>query len=71
MIIIVFDSVHYILKTEKLLKAEKVDYEIIPTPRELSSDCGTVIKIAKNDKGKVVEILTANKLNGEFIDWEK
>jgi hypothetical protein len=46
--ILTFDAVHYVLKSEKLLEKEALVYDIIPTPREFSSDCGMAIRIDKN-----------------------
>ncbi|MFH1618016.1 MAG: DUF3343 domain-containing protein [Candidatus Margulisiibacteriota bacterium] len=43
--ILLFDSIHQLLKTEKGLKKQGIKYEIIPTPREYSSDCGSAIKM--------------------------
>jgi hypothetical protein len=34
-----------VLKSEKLLEKENVAYDIIPTPREFSSDCGMAIRV--------------------------
>ncbi len=63
MLILLFESIHYVLKTEKLFKASKIDYQIIPTPRELSSECGSAMKINENDKSKVEKILKEKKIN--------
>ncbi|MBF0549041.1 MAG: DUF3343 domain-containing protein [Deltaproteobacteria bacterium] len=39
----ILDSIHYILKAEKILKAKEMPHEIVPVPREISSDCGMAI----------------------------
>ncbi|MBF0498035.1 MAG: DUF3343 domain-containing protein [Deltaproteobacteria bacterium] len=39
----ILDSIHYILKAEKILKAREMPHEIVPVPREISSDCGMAI----------------------------
>ncbi|MBF0497225.1 MAG: DUF3343 domain-containing protein [Deltaproteobacteria bacterium] len=39
----ILDSIHYILKAEKILKAKEIPHEIVPVPREISSDCGMAI----------------------------
>ncbi|MBU0501874.1 MAG: DUF3343 domain-containing protein [Candidatus Margulisbacteria bacterium] len=43
--ILLFDTIYHLLKTEKELKEQGVKYEIIPTPREYSSNCGSAIRI--------------------------
>lgn len=40
----IFNSVHRVMKAEKLLKAVSLDVLLIPVPRQLSSDCGLAIR---------------------------
>lgn len=42
---LLFDTIHDVLKADKILKKEKINYELIPVPRNLSSDCGMCIKL--------------------------
>jgi hypothetical protein len=39
-------SVHHVLKAEKLLLAQGVAHDVVPVPREISSDCGMAIAFA-------------------------
>jgi len=39
-----FTTIHDVLKAEKRLKGGKVEMEVVPVPRSLSSDCGVCIK---------------------------
>jgi hypothetical protein len=41
---ILFDTLHDVLKAEKLLKSHHLDVEVVPVPRKISSDCGVSIK---------------------------
>jgi len=41
--VVVFESTHDAIKTEKSLKAE-LKVELIPTPREISASCGLSVK---------------------------
>jgi hypothetical protein len=43
--IIVFESVHSTLSYEKELREAEIPYQIIPTPRGISTDCGLSIII--------------------------
>ena len=43
--IITFDSIHRVMKAEKILKRENVSITLIPTPRRISSDCGMVVQV--------------------------
>ena len=43
--LLVFLSVHQVMKAEKLLKHQGVNVDLIPLPREISSDCGVAIEL--------------------------
>ncbi|MFH1318576.1 MAG: DUF3343 domain-containing protein [Candidatus Omnitrophota bacterium] len=64
MIILVFESTYFIMKAEKGLKQTRIIYNIIPTPRDISSDCGVAIKVAAGLEERVIEVL--GKANVEF-----
>lgn len=49
--IITFESVHYVIKAEKILKKAGINLRLIPPPREISSDCGMAIEILDDIKG--------------------
>ncbi|HOV91286.1 MAG TPA: DUF3343 domain-containing protein [Syntrophorhabdaceae bacterium] len=54
---LLFPAIHDVLKAEKKLKKDKIDYELVPVPRNLSSDCGVCIKIKNLDLIKHLENL--------------
>ena len=41
--LLVFNTIHDVLRAEKALKQHAVSHELIPVPRNLSSDCGMSI----------------------------
>ncbi|OAA84910.1 DUF3343 domain-containing protein [Clostridium ljungdahlii] len=41
------------MKMEKLLKGSKLEYTIVPTPREISSCCGISIMYSKKDEEEI------------------
>jgi hypothetical protein len=43
--VISFQSIHQVLKAEKLFLQAGVIFDIIPTPKQMSSDCGMSIRI--------------------------
>jgi hypothetical protein len=62
--ILIFESIHQVMKAEQLLLADHINCDIIPTPKEFSSDCGMSIRI--NDSGdmeKIRSLLLTNNLN--------
>jgi hypothetical protein len=47
--ILTFDSVHFVMRAEKVLSKRDIKVRLIPTPREISSDCGMAIEIVCED----------------------
>ena len=42
---LLFNTIHDVLKVDKILKREKIRYELVPVPRNLGSDCGMCVKL--------------------------
>jgi len=55
--VILFPSVHFALRAEKLMKEKGISHKLIPVPRHLSSDCGVCLRIPWEKKGEVLEVL--------------
>lgn len=61
--VIAFDSTHYAIRTEKMLKSDfKVD--MIPTPREISVSCGLSIKFSEEVLEGILETLNETDKKG-------
>ena len=60
--VMIFNSIHRVLKAEKVLKAKRLKILLIPVPRKLSSDCGLAIRCAAAEKELVVTVLAADGL---------
>jgi len=60
--VIIFESVHYVMKAEKVLKEQGLKILLIPTPRKISSDCGVALEILGERIDIIKEILKKNKL---------
>jgi hypothetical protein len=69
-IVLIFESIHKVLKAEKLLIEAKLKLEIIPTPRDLSSNCGMAIRLKKdeNNINKIGEILEKFRIAYKIFD---
>ena len=61
--IILFDSIHYTIKADKLLQGSGYSYKIVTTPREISSDCGMSIETNAEEYDKICEYLEKNNIN--------
>ena len=60
--IIVFDSIHYTIKADKLLQKTSCLYQIISTPNEISSDCGMCLETSEDQIEKITSLLTQNEI---------
>ncbi len=67
--VILFPSIHFALKAEKLLKGKGIPYKLIPVPRYISSDCGVCLRIAWEEKEEVLTLLAQEgvKIDGVHL----
>ena len=62
---VLFSSVHFVLRAEKLLKEKGFSPKVIPIPRHLSSDCGVCLRIPWEKRQEITAIL-----EGAGLKWE-
>ncbi len=60
--IFLFRSVHQVMKAEKLLKGKGMKIDLIPIPREISSDCGVAIELSMELKEEAWNLLEENQV---------
>ena len=60
--VILFPSIHFALRAEKLVKAKGISYKLIPVPRQLSSDCGVCLRIPWEKKEEILALLAQAKV---------
>lgn len=60
--IAIFHSIHRILKAEKILKREGVNFLLIPVPRQLTSDCGLALRFSPETRDNLLGVLAAAEL---------
>jgi hypothetical protein len=63
----IFNSIHRVMKAEKVLKGLSLPIMLIPAPRTLASDCGLAIRYAAADREAVEEALATADLSPEEI----
>lgn len=51
------------LKTEKLLRGAGIREQLVPTPREFSSDCGLSVRFIWAQREEVSHLLTENQVD--------
>lgn len=75
--LLIFNSVHKVMKAEKALKKAGLDVRIMPVPRKLSSDCGLSLAFPVEVSDKVEEVLaeagcpaeeTYKLVEGEYVN---
>jgi len=60
--VFIFESIHRVMKAEKLLKGKGIKIDLIPVPREISSDCGVAIELSADLEAEALSILTENRI---------
>ena len=65
--VILFPSVHFALRAEKLMKQRGIPFKLIPVPRHISSDCGICLRFPWDRKEEVGAALKEGKVNVEGI----
>jgi hypothetical protein len=43
--VFIFESVHRVMRAEKILKGKGIKVALIPVPREINSDCGVAVEV--------------------------
>lgn len=66
-VILGFDSIHDVLEAEALLGSEGVPCDLIPTPRELSSDCGMSVACGARDLDRLRALEAAGRLRWRLL----
>jgi len=61
--LLVFLSIHQVMKAEKLLNGQGGKVDLIPMPREISSDCGVAMELPSGSKEKALNFLKENRLS--------
>ncbi|MEA3503769.1 MAG: DUF3343 domain-containing protein [Bacteroidota bacterium] len=60
--IFIFQSIHWVIKAEKHLVKEKIEYKIIPVPKHISSECGMCIECQKENIEAIKSVLHSKNI---------
>jgi hypothetical protein len=66
-LVAIFNSIHRVMKAEKLLKERRQEMLLIPVPRSLASDCGLAIRYAEADHQRIFAVLAEADLLPEQL----
>ena len=52
----VLETIHSVIKGERILKRAGLRIDVIPVPREISSDCGMALEFSCQDRDRVEQL---------------
>jgi hypothetical protein len=55
--ILILDSIHHVLRAEKVLEAKGLVFDLVPVPKEVNPDCGMALWVALPHLDSVVAAL--------------
>jgi hypothetical protein len=61
--VFIFESVHRVMRAEKILKGKGIKVDLIPVPREISSDCGVAVEVDIELGEEAMRVFEQNKLS--------
>jgi hypothetical protein len=60
--VVLFHSAAHVIRGEKVLTRAGITVKMIPTPRQISTDCGMALRFIREDEDRVAAILTENEV---------
>jgi hypothetical protein len=60
--VLLFHTSSHALRAEKILQREGITCRLVPVPRQLSSDCGVCLRLARADTERAGLILSAQRV---------
>lgn len=60
--VVLFHTTSAAFRAEKILRGHALDVKLVPTPRKLSSDCGTALRFAWEDADRVRALLAGARV---------
>jgi hypothetical protein len=67
--ILILESIHQVLRAEKILKAAGIGTDLIPVPRQISSDCGMAVELPGETESEAIRLLAGNGI--EVRQWTR
>ncbi len=57
MSLLIFESIHYVMIAEEILKKGNIDYTLVSIPKALAPECGMALKVSCEVKNTITRIL--------------
>lgn len=64
--VVLFHTTSAALRAEKVVQKAGLKVKLIPTPRELSSDCGIALRFELDDREAIEQLLEDARVEGEI-----
>ena len=61
--VFLFESIHRVMRAEKILKGEGIPADLIPVPREINSDCGVAVEVNLELGEEAWRVLEENQIS--------
>ena len=61
--LLLFRSVHDLIRVERTARRDRLRVQVLPAPRDLSSDCGMVLEIEDTDLALFQEIAVREEVH--------
>ncbi|HET56585.1 MAG TPA: DUF3343 domain-containing protein, partial [Ignavibacteria bacterium] len=63
-------SIHFVMKAEKIFLQAGLSFDIIPTPKHLSSECGMSIRLKDREPNitEFTDLLISHNINFEIYE---
>ncbi len=69
-VLLLFASIHHVLAAEAALEAGGVEPDLVPVPKEISSDCGMAIALAPADRTRALFLLQGAPPTKVLDSWQ-
>ena len=66
-LVLLFDSIHYCLAAERAFKSRGVWCDVVPVPRDLSSDCGMAVEFRRADLDAVRDMCAGGAVQPKAV----
>lgn len=66
-IVLLFQSIHHVMKMERRLLRVGIRCDLRPVPRELSADCGMAVEISRVNLSEALSIAESHSIRVEAV----
>lgn len=63
---VIFETIHDAMRADGILRAQGIDSELVPLPRQLRSDCGVCVRTTQFSKD-LLSLISASRIDGCFV----